>query len=676
MAEPSTVADNDDGGAVVAPGQDNGEAKVGGAGDNGEHVDDGEGNAANTAAKEKNTPEIKAAPQAQEPAGPGLRNASGLESEGEMVDCKLSPLEIQNQRQNLKDVLMSENVSPPPLPENNSNDDHHNHHNDHHQSALHQDEYSQYNNHLQPHNPHNHESALFNETGSPSSNTTSPSSINSDNNNNNSNKLNPFKARTKNRLKPGQGGSKKGHSHPRKSPYKSEVARLRHAQQLEKEKREFAKDPPDDLEGLGFTKNNSNSSPKSISIKDTTAPPDTAFFSIQSSKLKHSLLHSLGEFLTSAFADDEEASGSYFSQDLLDQLSSSNPRLRGVWLQAKSLNDKHIQQLCEALIRNKVVTEVWLPSNQITDVGAGHIAHMLKFNHSIKELFLGSNDIGPKGAAALASALARGNITLVALGLGDNRIGVEGAGAFAAALRHNHTLHTLDIKNNGIPKKSSIRGLLSKMLDFNASDPGDESLVLGLQEELANLVSTLPPDMAESVVLQAEESLKMAMLCRKRGDKIGAAEAEGVFIRICTTGEPPVDPPEESGGGSGGVTVAKQSGSSSSIDAVVKKKKRPKKPMEPDRLDGLNEELSTLKFNEGPPAKEEAAGSKGDGAVEPVTEGDNNNEAEAEQLKQGETGEKNEKNEEDNEKGGEATLGDTTTELATDDVAEASTEEK
>jgi len=257
--------------------------------------------------------------------------------------------------------------------------------------------------------------------------------------------------------------------------------------------------------------------------------------------------------------------------------------------------------LCEGLIRNKVVTEVWLPSNQITDVGAGYIAHMLKFNRSIKELFLGENEIGPKGAAALASALARGNSTLVALGLGDNHIGVEGAGAFAAALRHNHTLSSLDIKNNGIPRYSSIRGLLHKMLEFNAADPGDESLVVGLQEELTSLISSLPPDVAEDVVMQAEEALKMAMLCRNRGDVVGAAEAEGIFIRICTTGEAPVDPPEEM------ANAVRQHKN----ERPKKTKKQPRKQMEPDRLDELNNELKSLQYSDGE-SKQEGTDANGD----------------------------------------------------------------
>lgn len=627
----------------------------------------------NNAEQDDDSKEVKTAPQAQadgqQESSPARQTSTG--SEGELIDCKLSPMDIQSQRQNLKDVLMNKAaVIPPPLSEESNNGDHphvqfaeEQTNNDSsliHQSALHQDEYSQYND-QQQHNPHNHESAL----GSAASSDNTSSSSNSNH------KLNPFTARKKKtRLAPAgeasTGGRSHGrHSHPRKSPYKSEMGRLRHAQQLEREKRKFSKDPPspaDDASNASTT-----ASGKSISLKDTTAAPDTHFFSIQSSKFKHSLLHSLGEFLTSAFADDEESSGSYFSQDLLDQLSNSNPHLKGVWLQAKNLNDAHIKQLSEALIRNKVVTEVWIPSNQITDIGAAHIAHMLKFNKGIKELFLGQNDIGPKGAAALASALARGNTTLVALGLGDNHIGVEGAGAFAAALRHNHSLHTLDVKNNGIPKKSSIRGLLNKMLEFNASDPGDESLVLGLQEELSTLVGSLPPDIAESVVLQAEEALKMAMLCRKRGDKIGAAEAEGIFIRICTTGEPPVDPPEEMVQSVSSAAAKKQTGG-----VVRKKKGRPKKPMEPDRLDGLNAELSSLEFSSKgstTPTPGEQEGGRDEGGEDETKEEESNSEEQP--KKESET-----KEEKDND---DEKVGDVTTEDAAIEepaAAEASTEEK
>jgi len=532
----------------------------------------------------------KPAPQAQEEEEPQPQQQS--EESDDLEAIKLSPLDADSQRQNLKDVLMNPATVLPPLTSpteeeeevgsSTSNSQHNN-------STLHHDEYSQYND-RQQYNPQNHESALG--LGQPS---------------NNNNKKNT-KQRRKNRIvsnntTEGGGNKKKGHSHPRKTPYKSEIGRLRHAQKLERE----AANNKNNNKNDDASSATSNTTGRSISIKETTAPPDSAFFSIQSAKFKHSLLHSLGEFLTGAFADDEEASGSYFSNDLLDQLSISNPHLKGVWLQAKSLNDTHVKQLCEALVRNKVVTEVWLPSNQITDVGAGYIAHMLKFNKTIKELFLGENNIGPKGASSLASALARGNTTLIALGLGDNHIGVEGAGAFAAALRHNHTLHTLDIKKNGIPKKSSIRALLTKMLEFNASDPGDESLVLGLQEELANLVSSLPPDMAENVVMQAEEALKTAMLCRKQGDKVGAAEAEGVFIRICTTGEAPQDPPE-----------AEEDGSSSNDNATTQKtsgnEKRGGDPDEEtgDIEDNVDEDVKesgvTKQSNEGDDTKQSSEG--------------------------------------------------------------------
>ena len=555
----------------------------------------------------------RAAPQAAEPKLQQSDHHSDEKDGGDFEDCKLSPLDFQNQRKNMKDVLMNKAASiPPPLSseeevigvggssDNNSNSGGSAHNlslnprpssppHDHHQSALHQDEYSQYNNDQhQAYNPQNHESALEGGGG------LGGGSAQQTSNNKQPKFLTKPRRKKHNRLAPASDGKKRGgHSNPRTTPYKSEIGRLRHAQQLEREKQKQQQQNQakknDDVSTAS-----TSASHRSLTIKDTTAPPDSAFFSIQSSKFKHNILHSLGEFLTGAFADDEEASGSYFSNDLLDQLSVSASHLKGVWLQAKNLNDEDVKQLCEALVRNKIVTEVWLPSNCITDVGAGYIAHMLKFNKTIKELFLGENDIGPKGAASLASALARGNTTLVALGLGGNHIGVEGAGAFAAALRHNHSLHTLDTKKNGIPKKSSIRGLLNKMLEFNASDPGDESLVLGLQEELANLVSNLPPDMAESIVLQAEEALKTAMLCRKRGDKLGAAEAEGVFIRICTTGEAPMDPP------CGGTTeeAEEDTGDKSNEDEEGKRRKEP--PMDPEEnVDGLTEDVvSSLKMDD------------------------------------------------------------------------------
>lgn len=504
----------------------------------------------------------------------------GGEGDEEFEDCKISPLDAANRLRNLKSgALMqstgSECLKPETIENNVDNNN---------QSLLHEDEYSQ--SLKQPHHPNNHESALG--SGNKKKGVFGLSAP-------------PFLSGSSKKAKQTRqrlGGGKQGHSHPRKSPYRSEVARLRHEQQ--QARKLMQQDAANDNNSVS-----TNTSSRSVNFN---APPESADFWKQSSKFKHRLLTSVGDFLTSAFADDEEASASYFSQELLDQLSNNDPTISGIWLQAKNLHDTDIKVLCDNLMRNTEVTEVWLPGNFITDEGAKYIAHMLKFNKSIKELFLGQNDIGPRGAAALAAALARGNSTLVALGLGDNRVGVEGAGAFAAALRHNHVLRTLDLKKNGIPKSSSVRALLSKMLEFNASDPGDESLVLGLQEELASLIQNLPEDVASDVVMKAEDALKTAMVCRRRGDVTGAAEAEGLFIRICTTGKAPIDPPEETT--IGGMTVSERAGGGGrGGDRVVakarprgrrrKEKKRQSAPSEPDRLDGINEELSALHFAEG-----------------------------------------------------------------------------
>eukprot|EP00986_Skeletonema_menzelii_P000176 scaffold48_cov122-Skeletonema_menzelii.AAC.5 len=491
----------------------------------------------------------------------------GDESEGEFEDCKISPLDADRQRRSLKSALLSDEPETTTIEEGTN----------HQSSLLHEDEYSQ--SLKQPHHPNNHESALANSSGGGTKKKgifglSGP----------------PFRSNKSKPTRQRLGGLKQGHSHPRKSPYRSEVARLRHEQQQARKKHQQT--DGDDSQ--------STASSKTISLSSTNAPPDSADFWKQSAKFKHMLLTSVGDFLTSAFADDEETSASYFSQELLEQLSENDPTITGVWLQSKNLSDGDIKVLCDNLMRNTMVTEVWLPGNFITDEGAKYIAHMLKFNKSIKELFLGQNDIGPRGAAALAAALARGNSTLVALGLGENRVGVEGAGAFAAALRHNHVLRTLDLKRNGIPKSSSIRALLSKMLEFNASDPGDESLVLGLQEELVGLIQNLPEDVASDVVMKAEDALKTAMLCRRKGDIVGAAEAEGLFIRICTTGAAPIDPPEETAGG------GRMMGGGKGVDAPdarssgrSRKAKRSSNPTEPDRLDEINEELSALQFVEG-----------------------------------------------------------------------------
>jgi len=142
-------------------------------------------------------------------------------------------------------------------------------------------------------------------------------------------------------------------------------------------------------------------------------------------------------------------------------------------------------------------------------------------------------------------------------------------------------------------------------LEFNASDPGDESLVLGLQEELVSLIQNLPEDVANDVVMKAEDALKTAMICRRRGDISGAAEAEGLFIRICTTGEAPIDPPEERTaiGGMGRTGGSRREGDRVAAKARSsgrsKKQKSRSTPSEPDRLDGINEELSALQFAEG-----------------------------------------------------------------------------
>ena len=346
----------------------NGDASVAHHANSESELKDNEPNKANTSAKDaeggtskdiEKTSVINPAPQAQNDAE--VERQSSFDG---MEDCKLTPQDADAQRQSMKDALDGKNFPAPSLADNSKQENHvHFSENVETQSSLHADDYT--NRQSLPHNPNNHESALHSDPSTGAGGATNGTLD---------------KIRRKNpRLTPGQG--KKSHSHPRKSPFRSEIAKLREQQRLAKE-----------MKGIRG---------KTVGLAATTAPPDTASFAKQAEILKHNILQSLGEFLTGAFADDEELSGSYYSQELLDQIQANDPTVKGVWLQAKSLNDTHVQKLCEVLIRNRIITEVWLPQNQITDVGAGYIAHMLKFNHSIKELFLGKNEIGPKVSSKL-----------------------------------------------------------------------------------------------------------------------------------------------------------------------------------------------------------------------------------------------------------------------------------
>ena len=62
-----------------------------------------------------------------------------------------------------------------------------------------------------------------------------------------------------------------------------------------------------------------------------------------------------------------------------------------------------------------------------------------------------------------------------------------------------------------------------------------------------------------------------------------------IFIRICTTGEAPVDPPEE---------MANAVRQHQKERPTKTKKKQTKKQCEPDRIDDLNDELKTLQYND------------------------------------------------------------------------------
>jgi len=87
---------------------------------------------------------------------------------------------------------------------------------------------------------------------------------------------------------------------------------------------------------------------------------------------------------------------SVYSQSLLQQISDNHRSLQVIRLNSQRLNDDHIKDLCDALIRNTIVVEVQLSWNRITDEGALRIGHLLKFNKSLRVVCLDGNEIGPK----------------------------------------------------------------------------------------------------------------------------------------------------------------------------------------------------------------------------------------------------------------------------------------
>lgn len=66
------------------------------------------------------------------------------------------------------------------------------------------------------------------------------------------------------------------------------------------------------------------------------------------------------------------------------------------------------------------------------------------------------------------------------------------------------------------------------------------------------------------------------------------SDITSIFIRICTTGEAPVDPPEE---------MANAVRQHQKARPVKAKKKQPKQS-DPDRVEELNDELKTLQYND------------------------------------------------------------------------------
>lgn len=118
---------------------------------------------------------------------------------------------------------------------------------------------------------------------------------------------------------------------------------------------------------------------------------------------------------------------------LIQRLHSNDTTLTGLDFTFKSVSDKDLRSLAEALKANTTVTCLKLNGCGITDRGAQMLAAVLGENTTLKDIRLSENEIGNLGAMALSAALYN-QATLTTLDLSQNKIGPAGLQALQSRL--------------------------------------------------------------------------------------------------------------------------------------------------------------------------------------------------------------------------------------------------
>jgi len=170
--------------------------------------------------------------------------------------------------------------------------------------------------------------------------------------------------------------------------------------------------------------------------------------------------------------------------------TSSDPSMKSINLDYKSLGNNEVIKLSQALESNTTVKHLSIRKCNISDMAIVALCKMLCVNTTLTQLHLDENLITTEGAAELSTALIT-NETLTVLTLNDNiHLLDKGLVYLIGALEHNVTLRTLDVLNCGIDENDSrsSRGgnrleQLNKILESRQIDANFESLLERLLDD-------------------------------------------------------------------------------------------------------------------------------------------------------------------------------------------------
>ncbi|GAB5359228.1 hypothetical protein AAMO2058_000526400 [Amorphochlora amoebiformis] len=149
-------------------------------------------------------------------------------------------------------------------------------------------------------------------------------------------------------------------------------------------------------------------------------------------------------------------------EKLCSTLSAKKSAITTLLLSFNQLDDRHIQNLCNAVVKNPHLLHLALVNCQISPRGMGYITRMVQ-ESKLEGLELGLNAIERKAAKNLSHAI-KANRSLTYIDLTQCRLG-GGVCAIAEALAHNTTLKRISLGGNLLEKQHL--STLAKYLNRN-----------------------------------------------------------------------------------------------------------------------------------------------------------------------------------------------------------------